>query len=61
MNIPTSITGYSCPNCGAICSDKTLISKSEIDFLCDPDPHYAWDEIHQCQECDTTYLLHNGT
>ena len=56
-----SITGYSCPNCGAICSDKTLVSMTEVIFNELPDPHYDWDEIHKCQKCETYYLLNNGT
>mgnify|MGYP001378501293 CR=1 FL=1 len=56
-----STTGYSCPNCGAICSDKTLISRTEAEFEELPDPHYSWVETHKCQKCETLYLLHNGT
>lgn len=56
-----SITGYSCPNCGAICSQSTFISKTESEFKEEPDPHYDWNEIHKCKKCETTYLLHNGT
>jgi hypothetical protein len=56
-----SITGYSCPNCGAICSKKTIVSKTETIFEEIPDPHYRWDETHKCQKCETLYLLHNGT
>ena len=56
-----STTGYSCPNCGAVYTDKTLISKTETIFEDSPHPHYSWDEIHKCQKCDTIYLLHNGT
>jgi predicted RNA-binding Zn-ribbon protein involved in translation (DUF1610 family) len=56
-----STTGYSCPNCGAICSDKTLISRTDSKFEEDPNPHYSWDETHKCQKCETLYLLHNGT
>ena len=56
-----STTGYSCPNCGAICSDKTLISRTEAEFEELPDPHYSWEETHKCQKCETLYLLHNGT
>lgn len=56
-----SKTGYSCPNCGSICSDKTFITKTETIFEQYPNPHYAWDEIHKCNKCETMYLLHNGT
>ena len=56
-----STTGYSCPNCGAICSDKTLISRTDFEFEDYPGPHYSWDETHKCQKCETLYLLHNGT
>lgn len=56
-----STTGYSCPNCGAICSHRTLISRTEAEFEEYPEPHYSWDETHKCQKCGTLYLLHNGT
>ena len=56
-----STTGYSCPNCGAVCSEKTLILKTETMFEEWPDPHYSWDETHKCQKCETLYLLHNST
>lgn len=60
-DIIESITGYSCPNCGAICSDRTLISRTDFGFEEYPDPHYSWDETHKCQNCETLYLLHNST
>ena len=60
-NLIESTTGYSCPNCGAICSEKTIVSKTETIFEELPDPHYSWDETHKCQKCETLYLLHNGT
>ena len=56
-----STTGYSCPNCGAISSEKTMVSKTETIFEELPGPHYSWDETHKCQKCETLYLLHNGT
>lgn len=56
-----STTGYSCPNCGAICSEKTIVSKTKAIFEELPDPHYSWDETHKCQKCETLYLLHNRT
>ena len=56
-----STTGYSCPNCGAVCSEKTLISKTETMFEELPESHYSWDETHKCQKCETLYLLHNST
>lgn len=56
-----STTGYSCPNCGAICSVKTMVSKTETIFNEIPYPHYSWEETHKCQKCETLYLLHNGT
>lgn len=55
-----STAGYSCPNCGAICSDKTLISRTEAEFEELPNPHYSWEETHKCQKCETLYLLHIG-
>lgn len=56
-----SITDYSCPNCGAICSDTTLISQTCSKLEEYPSQHYIWDEFHKCQNCETLYLLHNGT
>jgi len=59
MEIIESKSGYSCPNCEAICSDKTMVSRTEIIF--NDDGFYEWDETHKCQNCETIYLLHNGT
>ena len=56
-----STTGYSCPNCGATCSAATLVARTNSEFDYHPDPHYSWDEFHKCQNCETLYLLHNGT
>lgn len=56
-----SVTGYSCPNCGRICSDHTLVSRTEPVFAEYPDYHYEWDETHKCLACETTYIIHNGT
>lgn len=56
-----STTGYSCPNCGVVCSDRTLISRTDPEFEEYPYQHYNWDETHKCQKCETLYLLHNGT
>lgn len=61
LSLAESTTGYSCPNCGATCSDATLISRTNSSFEWHPDPHYSWDEFHKCQHCETLYLLHNGT
>ena len=56
-----SKTNYSCPNCGAICTDKTEISRTKAEFIEEPDAHYSWKETHKCSKCDTTYELNNGT
>lgn len=56
-----SKTGYSCPNCGAMCSGETFVSKTETVFEQVPGPHYSWDETHKCWSCGTLYFLHNGT
>ena len=61
QDVIKSTTGYSCPNCGTICSDRTLILRTDFKFEEDPNPHYSWDETHKCQKCETLYLLHNGT
>jgi len=54
-------TGYSCPNCGTICSGKTLLDRGEVEFDYEPDPHYSWTETHQCNVCETIYIIKNGT
>jgi hypothetical protein len=56
-----SITGCSCPNCDTLCSQDTMVSKTEVEFVEAPDPHYSWDETHKCNRCETVYILHNGT
>lgn len=56
-----SKTGYSCPKCEAICSEKTLMSRTKP-VLCDGnEKYYTWDEKHKCFKCDTMYILNNGT
>ena len=32
MNFHKFLESNSCPNCGTICSDKTIISKTECEF-----------------------------
>lgn len=56
-----SFTGYSCPNCGAVSSEHTLVSRTDPDFSYEPDPHYSWTETHSCKQCRTLYSLENGT
>lgn len=58
---PKSITGYSCPVCGSIATERTLIHSTPEEFVPEPDPHYAWVETHKCCKCGTTYTLNNGT
>lgn len=61
MDILKSITGYSCPNCGSICSEKTLKSRTDAEFNEFPHTHYSWKELHVCAMCETEYILNNGT
>jgi hypothetical protein len=56
-----SKTNYSCPNCESICSGKTLIHKTELEFNELPEPYYSWEETHKCQNCETIYIINNGT
>lgn len=58
---PESLTGYSCPNCGAICGNHTLLSRTEPEFSYQPGPHYSWEETHKCKKCETIYTLKNST
>jgi len=50
-----------CPYCGAYISDRSLISKTEIEFAEDPEPHYAWIETHKCTKCESTFRINNRT
>ena len=50
MKILKSETNYSCPNCGSICSEKTLKSRTDAGFNEFPDPHYSWEEV-PCVQC----------
>jgi hypothetical protein len=60
-DIVESKTGYTCPNCETVCSEQSIISKTDPVFVEEPDPHYSWDETHKCVSCETVYILHNGT
>ena len=62
--LPKSITGYSCPNYGEVCSEGpegSLISRTSAIFSFDQDPSYNWEETHKCNNCGTVYTLSNGT
>ena len=59
--LPESTSGYSCPNCGCVCSEHSLQSKTEPIFKELPDPHYFWKETHKCTKCETIYTINNGT
>ena len=52
---------YSCPICGEIATNDSLISSSEITFNISPDPHYSWVETHNCKACNITYTIKNNT
>jgi hypothetical protein len=60
-NIPFSTSGYSCPNCGAVCSDKTLLKQTKPEFCDEPEYHYEWIETHKCSKCETIYKLNKAT
>ena len=55
-----SISGYSCPKCDRVCSEKPIFQTVPV-FKENPDAHYHWTEWHQCENCETIYYLHNGT
>lgn len=60
--IPMSITGYSCPMCGAAHdAQHSMISMTTPQFKTQPDPHYSWTEIHKCVKCESKYKLKNAT
>lgn len=65
MELPVSISGYTCPKCGESYDDsKTLQSKTDTVFNDGGefgDPHLEWTETHKCWKCETLYLIHNGT
>lgn len=54
------VEDYRCPNCKEPSSDEPL-AHTESKFLEEPDPHYSWIEIHQCQKCETIYQFRNST
>lgn len=54
-----SVTGHSCPNCGTISSDESIITRFKSTFEVDSTPQYSEDEIHICHKCGIMYLLRN--
>ncbi len=42
VDVPKSLTGYSCPKCGTVSSEESLLSDTEPVFHEQPDPHYTW-------------------
>jgi predicted RNA-binding Zn-ribbon protein involved in translation (DUF1610 family) len=59
IKILKSVTGYSCPNCGAICSDHSFVSATKKEM--NHNYNYSWTETHKCTKCETIYTLENGT
>lgn len=55
-----SAASCSCPNCGALVSHKTLISRDNMEPGAEPG-NYTWTEKHRCQQCETEYTIDNGT
>ena len=58
---------YHCPNCGKApdygcgINAETMISRTEVVFKSEPDPHYHWLETHRCSNCQTIFTVTNGT
>lgn len=59
--LPKLSAYQSCPNCGSMISDKTLISRSDIGFEDEDQGTYSWTETHRCTKCYSFYLINNGT
>lgn len=57
--LPVTKSGYSCPYCNMICSEKTLLERSEPTQGQEGD--WNWIEKHQCNRCGKRYLIPNGT
>lgn len=57
--------GFRCPNCGkhagSTGDESTVIAKSFPNFIPEGNPHYTWEEVHVCPDCDTIYKIKNGT
>lgn len=58
-----SVSGFSCPVCGRIASDKEIVRKTKPEFHADgnEDPHYEWKEYYKCSKCESFYYINNGT
>ena len=53
---------YHCPNCGAMSEiTQTMVYMTESIFNHEPDPHYSWEELHKCSQCESYYKYNNGT
>ena len=61
---------YKCPKCGRYGEHQwkheggSLLSKTETEFDDGGehgDPHYKWDETHECMGCGTIFTFQNGT
>ena len=52
--------GYKCPNCGTSLSS----SRGEIAMTKPQFNKYGskdWDELHECNKCESLFIIHNGT
>jgi hypothetical protein len=55
------MTEYSCPNCGHNNFDWKFLYMTPVKFVEEPDPHYEWMEVHECDLCETVYHIKNGS
>jgi dCMP deaminase len=55
------IDSVNCPNCETYISESSFISRTDAEFHEEPDPHYAWEETHECVKCETKFRLRNST
>ncbi len=55
------ISEHNCPNCGHENYHWTFLYMTPVQFFDEPDPHYEWMEVHECDSCETIYTVKNGS
>jgi uncharacterized membrane protein len=50
-----------CPRCIKISMCSVPLFMTSPEFVYEPDPHYAWQEVIECKHCGLKYRIRNST
>jgi hypothetical protein len=62
IGLPPALQSLTCPNCEHFSYEHDrVLGMTKPEFAYNPDPCQQWKEKYQCPNCETTYVITNGT